>query len=197
MKRSRQHGGGLVLVSIGTAGGLGVLLLLVCLASILLPPAAAGRAPALLVLGAAQYNGRPSPAFRARLEAAAALYRAGGVERVVVTGGVGAGDRLAEGDVGRAFLLERGVPARAVVGETRSRSTVENLRFARPLVGDRPVTLVTDSVHAPRALALARAEGLRAGVAPVAVRGSGAGFWAYALREALLTAGYALVGPGR
>ncbi|WP_407540055.1 YdcF family protein [Deinococcus radiomollis] len=149
----------------------------------------------LLVLGAAQYNGRPSPAFRQRLDRAAALYRAGGVRHIVVSGGVGTGDRYSEGAVGRLYLARSGVPLSLIDAETRSRTTLENLQNSRPLLvsGDRlmSVTLVTDEAHAPRALALARASGLKADVSSVAV---GAGHWRYRLREKLALLAYTVLG---
>ncbi|GGR30018.1 hypothetical protein GCM10008957_46110 [Deinococcus ruber] len=146
----------------------------------------------LLVLGAAQYNGHPSPAFRARLDHALALYRAGGVRRIVVSGGVGRGDHYSEGEVGQMYLLKRQVPVAVVDAETRSRTTLENLRNSCPLLPG-PVTLVTDEVHAPRALALARAVGLKADVSSVPL---GAGHWKYRMREKLALLAYTVLGVG-
>ncbi|ADV68336.1 YdcF family protein [Deinococcus maricopensis] len=148
-------------------------------------------APTLLVLGAAQYNGQPSPAFRARLDHALRLYRAGGVTRIVVSGGTGPGDRYSEGAVGAAYLRAHGVPASALAAETHARSTLQNLRLSRALLRG-PVTLVTDSVHARRALALARAEGLRATVHAAPAPHASA---QYRQREWLLLGAYALLGP--
>src|SRR2546422_10318971 len=76
----------------------------------------ARSADAIAVLGAAQYNGRPSPVFRARLDHAAALYQRGLAPVVLVTGGVGSGDTGSESDVGRRYLLKAGLPDGAVVG---------------------------------------------------------------------------------
>src|ERR1700757_5344774 len=61
---------------------------------------------AIAVLGAAQYNGRPSPVFRARLDHAAALYQRGLAPVILVTGGIGSGDTLSESEVGRRYLLK-------------------------------------------------------------------------------------------
>lgn len=145
--------------------------------------------PTLLVLGAAQYNGHPSPVFRARLDHALALYRAGGVTRIVVSGGVGRGDHFSEGQVGRDYLAAHGVPARLLAAETRSRDTVENLKMSAELFSG-PVTLVTDEAHAPRALALAKALGMRASASSVKLSGHAR----YRQRERLLLAAYALIG---
>ncbi|MBZ9752436.1 YdcF family protein [Deinococcus sp. HMF7604] len=156
-------------------------------------PSAAVPYPTLVVLGAAQYAGHPSPAFQRRLDHALKLYRAGGVRAVVVTGGRRPGDPYTEGGVGTAYLNEHGVPGRALIAETRSRTTIENLRNARTSLPPRtPVTLVTDEAHAPRALALARALGLEANVSasPLSTQVSRV----YLLREKLALMGYALLG---
>src|SRR5436189_2264469 len=75
----------------------------------------ATAADAIAVLGAAQYNGRPSPVFRARLDHAATLYLRGYAPIVLVTGGVGARDSLSEAEVGRRYVRSLGVPAEAVI----------------------------------------------------------------------------------
>src|SRR5213079_2027276 len=75
----------------------------------------ATNADAIVVLGAAQYNGRPSPVFRARLDHAAALYQRGLAPTVLVTGGVGVRDSLNEANVGRDYLVRLGIPDNAVV----------------------------------------------------------------------------------
>src|SRR5213079_1592868 len=67
-------------------------------------------ADAIVVLGAAEYNGRPSPVFRARLDHAATLYQRGLAPTVLVTGGIGSGDTVSESDVGRRYLLKAGLP---------------------------------------------------------------------------------------
>ncbi|UBV41952.1 YdcF family protein [Deinococcus taeanensis] len=151
--------------------------------------------PTVVVLGAAQYAGHPSPAFRRRLDHALALYRAGHVRHVVVTGGRRPGDPYTEGGVGTTYLQEHGVPRAALSAETRSRTTIENLQNARVTLPPRtPVTLVTDEAHAPRALALARALGMNANVSasPLSPHVSRT----YLLREKLALFGYALLGLG-
>lgn len=174
-----------------------VILTVLALGFVALPgvrvPNAAQPHSALIVLGAAQYNGHPSPAFKRRLEHALKLYRAGGVQHIVVTGGRRAGDPYTEGEVGVMFLNKAGIPASALLAETRSRTTIENLRNARAyLPPNTPVTLVTDEAHAPRALALARALGLDANVSasPLGKNPS----LSYLLREKIALLGYALIG---
>ena len=183
------------------SGALALMLVASCGLVLALPLPQVGRPEhphaTLLVLGAAQYNGHPSPAFRERLDRAWELYQAGGVTRIVVSGGVGTGDHFSEGAVGRLYLARRGVPWGRLAAETRSRSTLENLRGSRPLLrgnaGLEAVTLITDEAHAPRALALARATGLDADVSSVPLA---PGQWKYRLREKLALLAYTVLGTG-
>ncbi len=110
----------------------------------------ARSADAIAVLGAAQYNGRPSPVFRARLDHAAALYQRGLAPVVLVTGGVGSGDTVSESDVGRRYLLKAGLPEGAVVGLPAGASTSASLDgVAHWFAGkeSRRVLLVSDGFH--------------------------------------------------
>ncbi len=129
----------------------------------LLLPLAWGQEPYawIVVLGAAQYGGHPSPALERRLQAALALYQKGLASGIAVAGGKAPGDRYSEGEVGCRYLRERGIPQEALLCETQSQSTYENLLFLKPLLRGR-VLLVTDAPHLPRALFLARALGLSA-----------------------------------
>jgi uncharacterized SAM-binding protein YcdF (DUF218 family) len=120
----------------------------------------------IVVLGAAQYGGRPSPALERRLLAALALYQKGLAPRIAVAGGKAAGDTLSEGEAGCRYLMARGVPREALLCETRSQSTYQNLLFLRPHLEGR-ILLVTDAPHLPRALFLARLLGLEAEGYPV------------------------------
>ncbi|WP_456411110.1 YdcF family protein [Oceanithermus sp.] len=131
------------------------------------PRAAATEPRQALVLGAAQYDGEPSPAFRRRLDAALALWREGRLDRIVVSGGRAQGDRYSEGEAGCRYLERRGVPPEALACETESRSTWDNLRLARPLLEPGPIWIVTDAPHMPRALLLAERLGLDARGWPV------------------------------
>src|SRR6266576_305968 len=84
-------------------------------------------ADAIAVLGAAQYNGRPSPVFRARLNHAAALYQRGLAPVVLVTGGVGSGDTVSESEVGRRYLTKAGLPESAVIALAAGASTASSV----------------------------------------------------------------------
>lgn len=159
------------------------------------PTPASTPYPTVVVLGAAQYAGTPSPAFARRLDHALALYRAGGVRRVVVTGGRRPGDPHSEGEVGVRYLRAAGIPAPALIAETESRTTVGNLRGARALLPPgTPLTLVTDPAHTPRALALAHALGIGVTASPSPL---GRPSLRYLLRERLALVAYALVGLSR
>ena len=116
----------------------------------------------IVVLGAAQYNGQPSPIFRNRLEAALSLYRQKAAPKIVVTGGRKPGDNYTEGEAGCRYLMHRGVPQTALACENTSRSTFENLSNIRGRVEGNRVIIVTDEPHLPRALILATHLGIRA-----------------------------------
>jgi uncharacterized SAM-binding protein YcdF (DUF218 family) len=125
---------------------------------------------AIIVLGAAQWNGRPSDVFEARLERALDLYEDGYAPLIVVTGGNQPGDIYTEGEVGEAWLQQRGVPDDAIVVENSSRSTLGNLEGARESLGDRDVgsvIIVSDGFHLFRAKVMARHLGWTAHGVPV------------------------------
>lgn len=152
------------------------------------------RAPACpagsaLVMGAAQYDGRPSPAFERRLARAHELWRDGCVDRIVVSGGGREGDRTTEGASGVAWLAARGVPRAALVAEETARTSAENVLRSRPHLPRGRVVIVTDDLHARRATWLAERFGLEAQVATVPVR---EGRLRYAARELAAMASYRL-----
>lgn len=129
----------------------------------------ATTADAIAVLGAAQYNGRPSPVFRARLDHAAALYQRGLAPVVLVTGGVGSGDTVSESDVGRRYLLKAGLPDGAVVGLPAAASTSASLEsVAQWFAGkeNRRVLLVSDGFHMLRLRIIATRLGLQPFTSP-------------------------------
>jgi len=118
---------------------------------------------AIVVLGAAQYNGRPSPVFRARLDHAAALYQRGYAPTVLVTGGIGARDSLNEANVGRDYLVQRGIPDNAVVPLSGGHSTFTSLEQVKRWFDGRDsrrVLLVSDGFHMLRLQIIARRLGL-------------------------------------
>jgi uncharacterized SAM-binding protein YcdF (DUF218 family) len=129
----------------------------------------ARAADAIVVLGAAQYNCRPSPVLEQRLDHALALYHDGIARRLVVTGGKRQGDRCTEADTSAAYLEAAGVPSSAILREDRGSNTWESLAAAARILRDRDMTravLVTNGYHALRAEAIAGELGLHASVSP-------------------------------
>jgi uncharacterized SAM-binding protein YcdF (DUF218 family) len=120
-------------------------------------------ADAIVVMGAAQYDGRPSPVFAARLDHGVALFLAGDAPRLVLTGGRASGDRTTEAAVGRAFAIERGVPAEAIIVEDQSRTTLESIRAVATLLkadGASTALFVSDRPHMLRVLRMAADAGI-------------------------------------
>jgi uncharacterized SAM-binding protein YcdF (DUF218 family) len=123
----------------------------------------ATRADAIAVLGAAQYNGRPSPVFRARLDHAATLYQRGFAPVVLVTGGVGPHDSLSEANVGRDYLLRLGLPDEAVIplaGGNDTHASIEQVKRWFAGRDSRRVLFVSDGFHMLRLQIIARRLGL-------------------------------------
>ncbi len=119
-------------------------------------------AGAIVVLGAAQYNGRPSPVLKARLDHALALYRAGLAPMLVVTGGIVAGDRMSEATAAERYLVAAGVPADSVVLQA-GHSTASSMDSVADYLHDRnidTVVLVSDPFHLARLQLEARRVGL-------------------------------------
>jgi len=126
---------------------------------------APGGADAALVLGAAVVGDRPSPVYEERLRHAAGLYAQGRVRRILLTGGRSPEDDLSEAEAGRSWLLAQGIPAEALLSEDRSRTTMENIDNALPILetqGFRRVFVVSDPLHLRRAVLIARQRGLDA-----------------------------------
>jgi uncharacterized SAM-binding protein YcdF (DUF218 family) len=127
------------------------------------------NADAALVLGAAVLGDVPSPVFEERLRHAAALYRAGRVERIVLTGGRSPEDDLTEADAGQRWLVADGVPEEAILIEDRSRTTAENFVFSAPLLAENgigSVLIVSDPIHMRRAMEIAERIELNAEPSP-------------------------------
>jgi uncharacterized SAM-binding protein YcdF (DUF218 family) len=127
-------------------------------------------AQAIVVLGAAQYNGRPSPVLKARLDHAFRLFEAKVAPLIIVTGGRQAGDRTTEAAAGAEYLIGRGVPDAKIRREVQGKDSYESLAAARRFLsreGVSEVVIVTDGYHAARATETAREVGLSAHSSPV------------------------------
>ena len=128
-------------------------------------------ADAIVVLGAAQYDGRPSPDFAARLDHAIALYRAGLAPTLIVTGGKQPGDRTTEAAVARAYAIRNGVPAGAILDEDHGRSTLESLEAVGQILRAHGLTsavFVSDRTHMLRVLRMATDLGIVSWGSPTA-----------------------------
>jgi uncharacterized SAM-binding protein YcdF (DUF218 family) len=126
-------------------------------------------ADAIVVMGAAQYDGRPSRVFAARLDHAVSLYFAGIAPRIVMTGGGAEGDRTTEAAAGRAFAMALGVPAEAILIEDQSRTTLESIRAVSLVLAANDANsavFVSDRPHMLRVLKMAGDEGIIAWGSP-------------------------------
>lgn len=124
---------------------------------------------AIVLLGAAQYDGQPSPQLAARLDHVVELYTAGWAPVVVVTGGKQPGDRFTESEASARYLTDRGVPASAIVMEREGRTTFQSLESVAAMLDERGlsrVLLVTDPYHSLRTRLIAQHFGLEAYVSP-------------------------------
>jgi uncharacterized SAM-binding protein YcdF (DUF218 family) len=124
---------------------------------------------AIVVLGAAQYNGRPSAVLAARLDHAIELYNEGYAHWFVVTGGKLPGDRVTEAATEKAYATKRGVPPEAIIGETTGGTTLESIENLKALFdqkGIRTALFVSDRTHMLRVLRLAQDQGIEAWGSP-------------------------------
>lgn len=123
----------------------------------------------IVVLGAAQYDGRPSAQLAARLDHGLALWQDGVAPLLMVTGGNRPGDRFTEAEAGLAYLVERGVPESAILREDVGTTTYESLASAAGVLqaqGLNEVVLVTDPFHSLRSKLIAEEVGLTASLSP-------------------------------
>jgi uncharacterized SAM-binding protein YcdF (DUF218 family) len=148
-----------------------------------------GHADVVLVLGASQFNGRPSEVFAARLKHAADLYEGGVAPRIVTVGGKRSGDRFTEAAAGVNYLHNLGVPSSALVAVGEGHDTLTSLRAAAAELDKRGWTsavVVTDPWHSLRSRRIARDLGIHAQTSPTrtgpAVR-SRSTEWHYIARE--------------
>nr|WP_187702645.1 YdcF family protein [Dietzia sp. SLG310A2-38A2] len=126
-------------------------------------------ADAIVVLGAAQYDGVPTPVFQSRLDHAATLYEEGVAPQIITVGGNQPGDRFTEAGAGRAYLATLGVPPTAILAVETGSNTVGSLDAVALTVRDQgggSVVLVSDPTHSYRARMMARDAGLDAWTSP-------------------------------
>jgi uncharacterized SAM-binding protein YcdF (DUF218 family) len=122
-------------------------------------------ADAIVVMGAAQYDGRPSPVFAARLDHAIELFHAGLAPRLIVTGGKREGDRTTEAASARIYAVQHDVPDDAILSEDTSRTTLQSIRGVASLMRDQDIdsaVFVSDPSHMLRVLRMASDAGITA-----------------------------------
>jgi uncharacterized SAM-binding protein YcdF (DUF218 family) len=154
----------------------------------------------IVVMGAAQYDGRPSPVLRARLDHALALYDSGYSPRVILTGGVGVGDTVSEAQVGARYMEHAGVDPLAILVETTGRSSEESLVSVARLMnahGLETALLVSDPFHMLRLRLLASSLDMEAYSTPTRTSPIASGSmeeWRHVVRESLILPSLAIGG---
>lgn len=131
----------------------------------------ATTADAIVVLGAAQWNGRPSDVLQARLDQALVLHERGLAPLIVVTGGKAEGDAFTEAEASRRYLVDRGVPESAILMEDQSRDTWASIDGVHDLLagtGVHSLLIVSDGFHLFRAEMMARHAGFEVHSSPAA-----------------------------
>jgi uncharacterized SAM-binding protein YcdF (DUF218 family) len=126
-------------------------------------------AQAIVVFGAAEYDGRPSPVFRARLDHANELFRQGLAPVVITTGGAAADPKYSEGGVGHDYLMRKGVPESALIAETQASNTAESAARVAVIMRANHMDqciAVSDAYHMFRIRKLLEHEGMRVLLAP-------------------------------
>lgn len=124
-----------------------------------------GSVDAIVVMGAAQYDGRPSPQLQARLDHVVELWNQGMAPMVIVTGGNQPGDRFTEAESSTNYLVEQGVPAAVIIAEDTGHSSWESLQNVASLASERGITrivLVSDPYHTLRVRLMAEELGFQA-----------------------------------
>ncbi len=146
----------------------------------------------IIVLGAAVWNGKPSPAMRERLDVALELYRDGMAKKIIVSGGIGQGEK-SEAQVMKDYLVGQGVPDQVIHLEDQARNTWENLRFSQSIMEEQAwitAIIVTHGFHTHRSLKMAEDLGIQASAEPVMITPLNIVY--YTLRECVALAEYSL-----
>jgi len=129
----------------------------------------ATKADAIVIFGAAQYAGHPSPVYKARLDHGYELFEQGMAPVIITTGGAGQDPQFSEGGVGRDYLRKRGVPETALIAETQGSDTAQSAARVGNIMrvnGMRRCIAVSDAYHVFRIRALLEHEGVQVEVAP-------------------------------
>jgi uncharacterized SAM-binding protein YcdF (DUF218 family) len=131
------------------------------------------KAEAAIVLGAEVWEKEPSPVFRERINHAINLYQQSDIHKIIFTGGVGAGKKLSEAEVGKNYAIKNGIDENNIFIETQSRTTYQNLENAKqvilsvfPKAQSNKFLIVSDPLHLKRAVMMAQVLGLDAYPSP-------------------------------
>lgn len=158
-----------------------------------------GKADAAIVLGAAAWGNKPSPVYRERINEAIRLYKLGKVNFLIFTGGTRESGFPTEAEVGKIFAMQHGVAEKAIILETESRTTQQNLENSQKLMdrsGIHSALLVSDPLHMYRVMQIAKRLGLNSQPAPTET--SRYETWStrtrFLLRETWLCLEYSLLG---
>ena len=147
------------------------------------------RSDVILVLGAAEYRGKPSPVLEARLNHALFLFRQQWAPRILTTGGAGGDPTFTEGEVGRAYLSRHGIPSEAILTETQGSSTVESTVAAAEIMRRmnlKSCIVVSDGYHIYRVKKMLESQGIKVygSPRPTEPRGTWREDWLY-FRQAI------------
>lgn len=127
------------------------------------------KADAIVVLGAAEYAGKPSPVFQARLDHAYELFQKSFAPLIITTGGTHPGEDFSEGEVGKKYLTKKGVPENKIIAETSSLTTKQNIMRATEILKDKKlekIILVSDPFHMYRCVLITTDVGISAVPSP-------------------------------
>ncbi len=149
-------------------------------------------ADVILIMGAAEYRGRPSPVLKARIDHGLELYRGKMASRILTTGGAGGDPVFTEGEVARDYLIKQGVPSEAILVEAEGESTVHSTAAAAEIMRRmnlKSCIVVSDGYHIFRAKKMLESRGFRVYGSPRPERpGTGArGWWLYARQAVAYT----------
>jgi vancomycin permeability regulator SanA len=149
-----------------------------------------------IVLGAAQFNGRPGPVLEARLKQARILYKANVVDQIITVGAGAPGDQTTEGAAGKYWLVNHGVKNSATISVPKGRDTLASTKAYAKVVAGKKVLVVTDPWHCLRATTMAKDSGILATCSPVksGPNSVGSATSKYLLRESVAYLAYITLG---
>ncbi|MFH1564676.1 MAG: YdcF family protein [bacterium] len=135
----------------------------------------AQKADAIVVLGAAQWNGSPSPILKTRLDHALSLYKKGFSSKFILTGGIGKEEKISEARAGKDYLIKNGVDSENIFMEEKGHTSLESLREAAQILEKqnfKSIILVSDGFHMIRIKKMAKDLGIKAFASPVLAKES-------------------------